>query len=223
MTAIARICQRLEDAYGDLGWWPADTRFEILIGAVLVQNTAWRNASLAIEQLRAYGWLDAQALHALDQGRLAAAIHSSGYHTVKARRLQSLCRWFLDAGGFASLDRRDAGALRASLLKVNGIGPETCDDILLYAFNHPVFVIDAYTRRLFGRLGLVDAEVDYEVLRARFESALPTSPERWQNIHAVIVEHARLVCRQVPHCEHCLLADACAHFRHADNGISGVL
>ena len=143
-----------------------------MVGAVLTQNTAWTNVEKAIACLKAEGALTPERIVAVRPRRLAGWIRSAGYFNVKARRLKSFCVWYLEQGGYDALRVWDTETLRAGLLSVNGVGPETADDILLYAFERPVFVIDAYTRRIFIRLGLVDACAGYEALRHTFESAL---------------------------------------------------
>lgn len=216
---LTEVCRRLEGEYGDLGWWPAETRFEILVGAVLVQNTAWSNAEQAIANLRARGWLDAQAILAVPPPELAEALRPSGYFNLKQRRLRALCEWFLASGGFAALDELATDQLRSGLLSVWGVGPETADDILLYAFARPVFVVDAYTRRLLGRLGLCDPDTGYEALRAALESRLPPDVSVLQNFHAVIVEHGKRLCRPDPDCGACVLARRCT-FGHSRDTFS---
>jgi endonuclease-3 related protein len=143
-----------------------------MVGAVLTQNTAWTNVEKAIACLKAEGAMTPERIVAAQPRRLAGWIRSAGYFNVKARRLKSFCVWYLDQGGYDALRVWDTETLRAGLLSVNGVGPETADDILLYAFERPVFVIDAYTRRIFMRLGLVDECAGYETLRLTFESAL---------------------------------------------------
>ena len=143
-----------------------------MVGAVLTQNTAWTNVEKAIACLKAEGAMTPERIVAARPRRLAGWIRSAGYFNVKARRLKSFCVWYLDQGGYDALRAWDTETLRAGLLSVNGVGPETADDILLYAFERPVFVIDAYTRRIFMRLGLVDERAGYETLRHIFESAL---------------------------------------------------
>jgi len=143
-----------------------------MVGAVLTQNTAWTNVEKAIACLKAVDALTPERIVAARPRQLAGWIRSAGYFNVKARRLKSFCVWYLEQGGYDALRERDTETLRAGLLSVNGIGPETADDILLYAFERPVFVIDAYTRRIFIRLGLVDECAGYETLRHTFESAL---------------------------------------------------
>ena len=197
------LYRRLYRAYGPQRWWPAETRFEVIVGAVLTQNTAWTNVEKAIENLRLAGALEAERLLALRSGRLASLIRPAGYFNVKAGRLLNLCRWFRDGGGFPGLDPLTTAGLRESLLEVKGVGPETADDILLYAFQRPVFVIDAYTRRLLGAVGLVSGEEGYEALRGRFESRLPPDPDLFNEYHALIVRHAKEKCSGSGRCRHC--------------------
>lgn len=209
--------QRLFDAYarlsvmhGPAGWWPAESRFEILVGAVLTQNTAWVNVEKALEGLRARGWLEPEAILAAGEAELAAAIRPSGYFNVKAGRLRSLCRWFLDAGGFPALERLDTASLREALLSVHGVGRETADDILVYAFERPVFVVDAYARRVLGRLGLVPGEPTYETLRRAVETAAgETDAAFFNELHALLVIHGNRVCRPKPLCDTCALRETC--------------
>jgi len=153
--------------------------------------------------------MDPGAILALSVDVLADALRPVGYFNVKAGRLQSLCRWLLDQGGPQKLEERDTPSLRQALLAVHGVGPETADDILLYAFGRPVFVVDAYTRRLFGRLGFVSDAESYETLRAAIEQALPQDSRLYNEYHALIVEHAKTTCRTKPLCGGCVLREAC--------------
>lgn len=211
---LLAVFDRLHAAHGPQHWWPGDTPFEIMVGAILTQNTAWTNVERAIDALDRANALDPDTIVTLPEAELAALIRPAGYFNVKARRLRNYCGWYLEEGGFESLKTRETGPLREALLSVNGIGPETADDILLYAFERPVFVIDAYTRRLFSRLALVDGEAGYEALRHHFEQALATAgrdPVRLFNeYHALIVLHGKDVCRTRPLCAQCLLADRCS-------------
>jgi endonuclease-3 related protein len=195
--------------YGPQHWWPADTPFEVMVGAVLTQNTAWINVERAIANLKARDALTPEAILALPDAQLAQLIRPSGYFNVKARRLKDYCHFYLDAGGLDALKRQSTQRLRARLLAVRGIGPETCDDILLYAFARPVFVVDAYTRRLFTRLGLLGGDEDYEAIRARFEHALGHDAPLYNEYHALIVRHAKDICRTKPQCDECCLARGC--------------
>lgn len=204
--SLESIYRRLFDYYGPQHWWPAETPFEVMVGAVLTQNTAWINVERAIENLRRADLLKAEAITALSLDQLAFHLRPSGYFNVKAKRLQALCRWLLDQSDAENLATEP---LREQLLSIHGVGPETADDILLYAYQRPVFVIDAYTRRLFSRLGLLDGELSYESLRAIFERALSPEVRLYNEYHALIVHHAKQVCRPKPQCESCFLKAKC--------------
>lgn len=184
-----------------------------MVGAILTQNTAWTNVEKSIARLRAAHCLDAAAILRLTPRRLAELIRPSGYYNVKEARLRALCRWYREQGPMRRLQRRDTESLRAELLEVHGVGPETADDILLYALGRPVFVVDAYTRRLLSRLGLAQANVAYEELRSLFERELPPDPELYNEYHARIVLHAKHICRSRPQCGACLLRSRCAYGR----------
>lgn len=210
LAAEARaVFESLRHAYGPQRWWPGDGPFEVIVGAVLTQNTAWRNVERAIDGLKARDVLRPERILALPFEELAQLIRSSGYFNVKARRLRALCRWYRDEGGFEALRRLETGELRRGLVSVHGIGPETADDILLYAFERPVFVIDAYTRRIFSRLGLLAANSGYEQMRAAFEHSLGPDTELFNEFHALIVAHGKDVCRSAPRCGDCCLASIC--------------
>jgi len=207
---LRRVLDHLLEAYGPQGWWPGETPFEVAVGAVLTQNTAWSNVERAIARLREAGLLDPRAIVAAPHDRLAACVRPAGYFNVKAERLRALCAFWLEAGGEAGLAAMETGTLRHALLGVHGVGPETADDILLYAFGRPVFVIDAYTRRLFGRLGLGGADQGYETLRAGVERALGADARVFNELHALIVCHAKEACRKRPACLACCLRGLCA-------------
>jgi endonuclease-3 related protein len=196
-------------AWGPQHWWPGDTPFEIMVGAVLTQNTAWANVEKAIANLVRRDKLSAAAIVAARKDHLANWLRPSGYFNVKAVRLKNFCRWYVDAGGFTALSGFDTDALRAALLSVNGVGPETADDMLLYAFDRPVFVIDAYTRRLFSRLGLFTGDEAYDDIRLAVEDKLGPEVELYNEFHALIVLHAKTVCRVRPRCGDCLLRASC--------------
>jgi endonuclease-3 related protein len=207
--SLPAVYARLFAAHGPQHWWPAQTPFEVMVGAVLTQNTAWTNVERAIANLRAHDRLDAAGIVATRSDRLAGWLRPSGYFNVKAARLKHLCRWYLDNGGHAALARRETGSLRRALLDVHGIGRETADDILLYAFARPVFVIDAYTRRLLARLALCAGDEPYEELREAVESALRADTALYQEYHALIVHHAKVHCRVRPLCAGCVLRRGC--------------
>ncbi len=203
------LLRRLLQAYGPQHWWPGDTPFEVMVGAVLTQNTAWSNVEQAIARLQAAEVLEPAILANCPPTRVAELIRPAGYFNVKARRLHSLCAFLLEQGGIAGLGRRPTEELRAALLAVHGIGPETADDILLYAFDRPVFVVDAYTRRLGARLGLLTGSEPYEQIRGLFEQALGPDRAAFNELHALIVHHAKYVCRKRPLCRDCCLAEHC--------------
>jgi endonuclease-3 related protein len=200
---LMTVYQRLLEAYGDQSWWPADSSFEVMVGAVLTQNTAWTNVEKAITNLKHVDSLTLEALLALSDEALAQLIRPSGYFNIKAKRLKNLCLWIAGSGGESELAVVDTGTLRSSLLQVNGVGPETADDILLYAFARPVFVIDTYTRRLFTKLSLIQGNEPYEDLRGLFEAGLDADVRLFNQYHALIVRHAREKCQQTVDCRHC--------------------
>ncbi len=211
-TELQQVFETLYRSYGPQQWWPAETPFEVMVGAILTQNTAWGNVERAIANLRRNHHLSPERIAALPHSRLARWLKPSGYFNIKARRLQNYCHWYLEQGGWERLNVMDTPELRRELLSVNGIGPETADDILLYAFERPVFVIDAYTRRIFSRLGLVPEGSGYEPLRARFEEALGNHPDPvwlFNEYHALVVRHAKQCCRRRPLCGDCCLAPRC--------------
>lgn len=212
--SLHQIFESLLSEYGKQHWWPGDSPFEIMVGAVLTQNTAWTNVEKAIANLVAAGCLNPQAIAGSGQQQLAQMLKPSGYFNVKAKRLVNFCRWYLESGEYNALRHWNTAALRNALLKINGVGPETADDIVLYAFNRPVFVIDAYTRRLFSRLGLVDPDASYEILRQVFETSLPTEATLFNEYHALIVRHAKQVCRVKPLCADCCLMERCVSCSH---------
>ena len=208
--AIFRVVyRRLYAANGRQHWWPGDSRFEIMVGAVLTQNTAWTNVERAIANLKRAGALTPEAMVKAPHRRLAAWLKPSGYFNVKAKRLKEMCRWLIGRGGVRGLARLSIHDLRAALIAVHGIGPETADDIVLYAFERPAFVIDAYTRRIFARLGLIRGDEGYETLRHLFERALGADAPLFNEYHALIVRHGKDTCRKRPLCGDCCLAGIC--------------
>jgi endonuclease-3 related protein len=206
---LMAVYRRLHAAHGPQHWWPGDSVFEIMVGAVLTQNTAWTNVEKAIANLKTAEALSSETIAAAPHRRLAAWLKPSGYFNIKAKRLQAFCAWLIRQGGAKRIARLPTEVLRAELLQVHGIGPETADDILLYAFNRPVFVIDAYTRRLFQRLGLIRGDEKYEQLRQWFETSLAADVPLFNEYHALIVAHAKNVCRPRPRCAMCKLGTLC--------------
>ena len=199
----------LQALYGEQPWWPADSPFEITVGAVLTQNAAWSNVEKAIARLKAAGLMSLPALLDTTHEQLAETIRPSGYYNIKAKRLRNLCLFLDRAGGLEAFADWSLDDQRAALLGVNGVGPETADDILLYALDQPVFVIDTYTRRLLRRYGLARGDEDYERLRALFEQAIEQDVYLYQQYHALIVMHAKETCRKSPQCARCALTHDC--------------
>lgn len=196
-------------ALGPMNWWPARTPFEVVLGAILAQNTAWTNVERAIANLRAAKMLTPSAISAVRLSRLAVLIRPSGYFRQKARKLKAFVQ-FLDkeyAGSLKRMFDTPTAPLREQLLSVHGIGPETADSILLYAGNHPVFVVDAYTHRIFGRHGITDGKPAYENVRTLFEDMLPRDTQLFNEFHALIVNTGKNWCRKKdPRCTECPLA-----------------
>ncbi len=206
---LPALFQQLHHHYGPQQWWPAESPFEVMVGAILTQNTAWERVEEAIANLRSQNMLSLEAIVAMDQEALAQLIRPSGYFNLKAKRLQSYCRWYLEHE--ARLWKSDTASLRKELLGVHGVGPETADDILLYAFQRPVFVVDAYTRRVLQRLGWSSGEESYEEIRLWVEKAFSGEEEqsrtgRFNELHALIVVHAKEHCRKPPRCDGCPLS-----------------
>lgn len=208
---IREVFDRLMAAFGPQGWWPAETPFETMVGAILTQNTAWTNVELAVGRLKAAGAMDARILLDMPDVELQTLIRPAGTFRVKAGRLKAFLAYFVSRYG-ADVSRMmdvPTGRLREELLSVNGIGPETADCILLYALNRPSFVVDAYARRVFGRLGLVDPGIEYRDIKRRFEAALPVDTEVYNEYHALIVALGKRVCLPAPRCGECVLSSIC--------------
>lgn len=210
---LLALYERLEESYGPQYWWPAETPFEVMVGAILTQNTSWKNVEIAIRNLREANALSLLRFDELEVDVLASLIRPSGYYNLKAHRLKNLCVWLVQMGGIEKLNRLDTCDLRDSLLTINGVGPETADDILLYALQRPVFVIDTYTRRLLKQLDLIAGDEDYESLRSAFETVLGADTELFNEYHALIVRHAKQQCSNVEpdrgrYCKHCYVETA---------------
>jgi endonuclease-3 related protein len=204
---LLRLYTALDARYGPQDWWPARSRFEVAVGAVLTQHTAWAGVARAIGNLRAARRLAPRRLCRLSLPRLGRLIRPAGTWRLKARRLRALAVFFVErAGGrLERLRRAHLESLRAQLLGVRGIGPETADAILLYALDRPVFVADAYTRRVLSRHRMVPADIGYEALRRYLETHLPGDPALFNEFHALLVAVAKSHCRARPRCEGCPL------------------
>ncbi len=230
--ALLSVYRALLDAYGPQRWWPAEEPFEVMVGAVLTQSTSWRNAELAIDRLKAAAAMTPEALRSLPLSRLASLVRPSGYYNAKARKLQALAVWLGeeyrdDIGRLASAE---TGSLRRQLLAVHGIGEETADSIILYAAKQPVFVSDAYTRRIFGRIliplagrrdsfgersasfALAPERDSYPAYQLLFMEGLPRDTALFNEDHALLVRHGKDVCRKDPGCRRCCLRGSRCRF-----------
>ena len=193
-------------SFGPQGWWPGKTRFEMMVGAVLTQNTAWTNVEKAIGALRKERLLTPERMHAVEEGELASLIRSAGYFNIKARRLKNLAARLLENNGLDRFLRKDSSGLRGELLSINGIGPETADSIMLYAAGKSEFVVDAYTKRIFTRHGLIGPNAGYEEVKALFMDNLAPDAAVFNEYHALIVRTGKDYCRtKTPLCGECPL------------------
>ena len=206
---LTDIYRRLEAEFGDPGWWPGDTPFEVAVGAVLTQNTTWRNVEKAIKRLKDADLLSAKALRKVTTEELAGYIVPAGYYNVKARRLKSLVEflWAECGGRVETLADIPVAEARGKLLSVNGVGPETADSILLYAVGVPTFVGDAYTHRILNRHGVVPEEAGYDEIKTVFEDNLRPDTDMFNKFHALLVKCGHLHCKPKPKCEGCPLEE----------------
>lgn len=206
---LKEIYKRLSRHYGPQGWWPGETRTEVMVGAVLTQNTAWKNVVRALDNLKAKRLLSFKGLYLLPQGRLARLLKPSGYFRIKAKRLQNLVRLWIDDFGnsWKKVKAIPTQTLREKLLGVNGIGNETADSILLYALDRPVFVVDLYTKRVLTRHRLIHSNPTYEEMQDLFHSHLPRDLQFYNEYHALLVRVGHEHCRKTPNCTGCPLED----------------
>jgi endonuclease-3 related protein len=220
---LLRLYDRLRARFGHAGWWPGESAFEVCVGAILVQNTAWANVERTLESLRRRGRLSFRALDGLPASRLAPLLRSSGTFRVKARRLRALLD-FLGSeyeGRVEAMKAERPEDLRRKLLAVPGIGPETADSIALYAASHPLFVVDAYTRRVFARLGLLRGDETYAEAQRLFMDRLPRDAGLYNDYHAQLVRLAKEHCRPRPRCDGCPLEDLCPFGRAIERAPEG--
>jgi endonuclease-3 related protein len=209
--ALPDIYQRLLARFGPQHWWPADEPFEVIIGAILTQSAAWGNVEKAIANLRGAGALSPRALRKLPRPKLAGLVHPCGYYNAKALKLKAFVYWLGNHydDDLERLFALDAEELRQELLSVHGVGPETADSIILYAAGKPIFVIDAYTRRIISRLGLAPEKDSYAGYQALFMENLPADAQLFNEYHALLVCLGKNVCRRQPLCAECCLEGIC--------------
>ncbi len=206
---LLKIFDILLHTFGKRHWWPGETPLEVIVGAVLTQNTSWKNVEKAIGNMKAKGIMDLGALNVAENDALAGVIRSAGFFNIKSKRLKNLIKVLCDDfdGSIEKLKLIDTEKLRKLLLGVNGMGPETVDSILLYALGRPVFVVDAYTKRFLKNHGLLENENDYHRIQAWFQENLPSDTYLFNEYHALIVALAQTCCRKTPLCRECPLRD----------------
>jgi len=211
-SILLEIYNRLYTLYGPQHWWPAETPFEVVIGAILTQSAAWSNVEKAINNLKVANVLSPERIDILPAEDLARMIRPCGYYNVKAAKLKTFVSWLrlYYGGSLDSLFLNTIDSLRDQLLGINGIGEETADSIILYAAVKPVFVIDAYTRRIISRVGLMQVNEEYQVYQEFFMQNLPGDTHLFNEYHALLVNLAKNVCRKrEPDCAGCCLQDMC--------------
>lgn len=203
------IYERLYRHYGPQGWWPGQSPFETIIGAILTQNTSWTNVEKALVNLRSHTGLVPEKVHAMSPGELAQLIRPAGYFNLKALRLKSFLDWIYEkhGGSLENLNALPASTLRQQLLSIKGIGPETADSICLYAFSKPVFVVDAYTARIFGRHGFLEPGCGYHEIQELFHASLEKDPQMFNEYHALLVRLGKDHCKRRAVCSGCPLED----------------
>jgi endonuclease-3 related protein len=209
---ILKIYDQLLEYFGPRNWWPADSKFEVIVGAILTQQTTWKNVEKAIENLKEHNLIDAEKLFNLQVKKLETLIKPCGFFRLKTKRLRSFLKFFIENFD-ADLERmfkKNLKELREELLSVHGIGRETCDSILLYAGEKPIFVVDAYTFRLCERYPIINSR-DYEEVREFFEKNLPKDVNLFKEFHALIVELGKNYCKTKPLCKGCPLSKGCKH------------
>lgn len=221
LPSVRELYRRLLRVLGPQRWWPARTRFEVMVGAILTQNTTWHNVERAIAQLKTARALSAHRLARLRPQHVQRCIRSSGYFRQKAARLQTFSRWYISTYGASTrrMFRTDPWMLRQTLLQLPGIGPETADSILLYAGDQPVVVVDAYTRRIFRRHGLIQGDESYEAIQRMAMEQLPEDPRVFNEFHALLVAVGKRYChRQDPECTECPLGTFPHHLEVITHG-----
>lgn len=212
MLELEELYKKLRDNFGYLNWWPGETKVEIVVGAILTQNTAWKNVEKAIKNLRERKMLSLERLASTRLIELEDAIRPSGFYRQKAKRLSNLFKYIKK--NYSTLERffdKDKNELRSELLNLNGIGNETADSIILYAAEKPTFVIDTYTRRIMHRVYGIEEEIKYNKLKEYFESRLKQDLELYKDFHAQFVELGKRFCKKKPLCDECPIMDHCLY------------
>lgn len=209
MNKLETIYKKLYKAFGPQHWWPGDTPFEVAVGAILTQNTNWGNVEKAINNLKSAKALNAKKIHEMPVNELAGLIRPAGYFNVKAKRLKAFIDFLVSeySGSMERMKKGDLHTLREKLLSVHGIGPETADSILLYALDKPIFVIDAYTKRVLSRHGIMAHDESYNSFQELFHSAVKNNSKVYNEYHALFVRVGKTYCKPKPACSECPLVD----------------
>ncbi len=204
---ILEIYERLLSRYSKQNWWPSESRFEVIIGAILTQNTNWHNVEKAIKNLKNANILNTEKMYQCDSQTLAELIRPSGYYNIKTKRIKNFLKWLFENydGQIEALEPLEMSYLREELLSINGIGNETADSILLYGLEKPTFIVDSYTARMLGRHGLIDSYCGYDDIKELFESNLDKDAKLYNEYHALIVTLGKEHCKKRPICDGCPL------------------
>ena len=210
-SELLDLYDKLIEQHGSLKWWPADTSFEVALGAILTQATAWRNVVKAIDNLKEADAFTPDDINKISQEELEQLLRPSGYFRMKAKKVRAFVE-HITKRPMHEMFKQDVPELREELLSIYGVGPETADSIILYAAEKPSFVVDNYTYRLLSRLGWIDGNYHYERLRDLFMINLPADVELFNEFHALIVRHGSRVCQKTPECEKCSLQSKCQYF-----------
>ena len=210
---LMQVYHRLYRRYGPQGWWPGDGPLDVVIGAILTQSAAWTNVEKAIRNLKDADCWSLESIDMCPQEELASIIRPSGYFNAKACKLKAFARHVCHhyGGHLGAFFNQETAELRSELLSIHGIGPETADDILVYAAAKPSFVIDAYTKRIMDRMGLIKSgkKTSYEECQSQFQGSLPAEAQLYNEYHALLDQHAKVACAKVPRCPDCCLLDLC--------------
>jgi endonuclease-3 related protein len=204
---LMKIYQTLYEAYGPRHWWPGETPFEVMVGAILTQNTSWKNVEKAIGHLKKKGVLNSEGIYKLRKSKMASLIKSSGYYRIKADRLKTFVNFLFEEynGNIEKMGGERIEELRRKLLGVKGIGPETADSILLYGLKKPIFVVDAYTKQILSRHGIISEKASYEEIQGLFMNHLPLDERLFNEYHALFVHLGKTLCKKIPKCDICPL------------------
>ena len=217
-SRLKTIYKKLSKRYSPCNWWPAESSFEVIVGAILTQNTSWQNVEKALDNLKKICILEPENIAALSEDELANAIRPSGFYKRKAHTIKTFVEFHKYKYNYNinNIDKVSLDIIRKELLCIKGIGDETADCILLYAFNKPTFVVDAYTKRILTRAGIIENSVTNELLKANIENALQKDVFMYNEFHALFVNLGKEHCRRNPKCENCPINDVCLHYKKSN-------